>query len=197
MKPIENFENIEVKEYEDFKVLTLGGHKVVIKEAIEYTGMTGNKSLKVSVDIASGEFKDFFQEQYDRNTNPERKWSNGAVKYISLKDTEICHQMFKGFITAIENSNPGYKWDWNEKGLIGKKLAGVFGWEEYQANDGLIKTATKLTRFRSLDKLKDIKVPKVKMLDGTFLDIDDYEEFKSKKLNNSFSKIDIEEDLPF
>jgi len=197
MKPIENFENVEVKEFEDFKVLTLGGHEVVIKEAIEYTGMTGNTSLRVSVDIANGEFKGFFQEQFDRNKNADKKWPSGGVKYISLKEDEKCVQMFKAFTTAVENSNKGYKWDWNETKLAGKKLAGVFGWEEYESNDGTIKTATKLTQFRSLDKLADIKIPKVKMLDGTYVDVDDYSEMKLESLNKTYSKVDTDEELPF
>ena len=38
-----------------------------------------------------------------------------------------------------------------------------------------------MVQFRSLDKLKDIKIPKVKLLDGTFVE---YEEYNSRKQEN-------------
>ena len=37
---------------------------------------------------------------------------------------------FKGFITAVEKTNPGYTWDWDEKKLIGKNVIAVFGEED-------------------------------------------------------------------
>lgn len=182
LKKPENWENVEVVEYGDYESLKLGGHEVVIKKAYEYTGMTGNNSLKIEIDIAGNdEQKGYFQKQFDNNTNKDKKWSNGACKYVSLKEDEKCVAMLKSFTTAVENSNAGYKWDWDETKLVNKKLCGVFGLEEYEKQDGTIGTATKLVQFRSLDKLKDVKIPKVKLLDNTFMD---YEEYISKKQNN-------------
>lgn len=165
----------------DYESLKLGGHEVVIKDAYEYKGMTGNTSLRVEVDIAGNdEQKGFYQKQYDNNTNSDKKWPSASVKYISLKEDDNCVAMFKGFTTCVENSNKGYTWNFDEKTLIGKKLCGVYGLEEFKDNDGNIKTATKLVQFRSLDKLDTVKIPKVKLLDGTFID---YEEYKNR--NNS------------
>jgi hypothetical protein len=161
----------------DYESLKLGGHEVIIKNAYEYKGMTGNISLRVEVDIdGNDEQKGFYQKQYDNNTNSDKKWPSASTKYISLKEDDTCVAMFKGFTTCVENSNPGYTWNFDEKTLIGKKLCGVYGLEEYQDNEGKTKTATKLVQFRSLDKLNTIKIPKVKKLDGTFVD---YEEYKN------------------
>jgi hypothetical protein len=161
----------------DYESLKLGGHEVIIKNAYEYKGMTGNTSLRVEVDIdGNDEQKGFYQKQYDNNTNSDKKWPSASTKYISLKEDDTCVAMFKGFTTCVENSNPGYTWNFDEKTLIGKKLCGVYGLEEYQDNEGKTKTATKLVQFRSLDKLNTIKIPKVKKLDGTFVD---YEEYKN------------------
>lgn len=163
----------------DYESLKLGAHEVVIKDAYEYIGMTGNKSLKVEVDIAGNdEQKGFFQKQYDNNTLSEKKWPSAGCKYISLKEDDTCVAMFKGFTTIMENSNQGYKWNFDEKSLIGKKLCAVFGLEEYQDNEGKTKTATKLVQFRSLDKLNEIKIPKVKLLNGEMID---YEDYKNRK----------------
>lgn len=159
----------------DYESLKLGGHEVVIKNAFEYTGMTGTTSLRVEVDIdGNDEQKGFYQKQFDSNPNSDKKWSPASTKYISLKQDDTCVAMFKGFTTCVEKSNPGYTWDWNEKSLIGKKLCGVYGLEEFQDQEGKTRVATKLVQFRSLDKLNEIKIPKVKKLDGSFVDYDYY-----------------------
>jgi len=93
----------------------------------------------------------------------------------------MCVALFKGFTTAVENSNPGYQWNWDEKSLVGKKLCGVFGLEEYEKQDGTVGVATKLIQFRSLNKLPEVQIPKVKLLDGTFVDYDDYQEIKNSQ----------------
>ena len=144
-----------------------------------------------------------FQKQFDENKNSDKKWAAGATKYISLKEDDKCVAMFKGFITTLENSNPSFKWNFDETKLVGLKLAGVFGLEEYQNEKGETKTATKLTQFRSLDKLKEIRIPKVKTLGGQFVD---YEEYISNRNHTSavntakdiFNNVDVvDEDTPF
>ena len=191
----------EAKEFGEFETLELGGHEVVILDAREYTSeQTGNTSLKVCVDI-TGKDKQagYFKKQYDDNADIQAKWPTGGTRYLSLKDEQIAY--LKGFITAIENSNTGFKFDvkgnWDQ--LKGKRLAAQFGWEEYLGQDGTTKVATKLTQFRSLEKLAEIKIPKVKTLDDTYID---YEEYKQIKANNSINKpsdeIEINDsDLPF
>ena len=202
MEKPKNWDNVQANTG-DYESLKLGAHEVIIKDAYEYTGMTGNKSLKVEVDIAGNdEQKSFFQKQYDNNTLSERKWPSAGCKYISLKEDDTCVAMFKGFTTVVENSNQGYKWNFDEKSLIGKKLCAVFGLEEYQDNEGKIKTATKLVQFRSLDKLNEIKIPKVKLLNGELVE---YEEYKNRndevqQLNDLFGSGVVEisdEEMPF
>lgn len=193
------FEKAEAKEFGDFETLELGGHELVILDAREYTSeVSGNTSLKVSVDIAGMDKQaGFFKKQYDENTNPEKKWPNGAVKYLSLKDEQI--EYLKGFITAVENSNPGFKFDdngtWEQ--LKGKKIAGQFGLEEYIDSENKIRTATKLLRFRSLTKLGEIAIPSVKTIDGDYVDYDDYMETRRNNNSNDVA-IEIPDDaLPF
>ena len=173
------WDTTEAKEFGEFENLELGGHELVIMDAREYTSeMSGNTSLKVSVDIGGfDKQKGFFQKQYDENPNQDKKWSTGGTKFLSLKDEQLAY--LKGFITALEKSNPNFKFNVNGewKQLKGLKIAGQFGLEEYEKQDGTIGTATKLIQFRSLDKLKEIKIPKVKLLNGDFVD---YEEYKNK-----------------
>ena len=176
LKKPENYDSVELREF-DYTPINLGGHKGIIKKVEEYTGQSGSTSLKVTTDTDKNDTQpSYFQVQYDGDTRAEKKWSNGAIKYVSLKDDENCVRMLKAFITAIENSNPGFKYDWNKdlSQLVNKKIGLVFGLEEYEANDGKIKTMTRLTQFRSNDKVDNVKIPKVKILSGTLIDYDEY-----------------------
>lgn len=177
----------EVQVNNEFERLELGGHKGIIKNVEEYTStISGNTSLKVEVDTALDDKQPkYFQEQYDNNTDMNKKWSTGATKYVSLKEDENCVKMLKGFITAVENSNNGFEYNWDKDidQLKGKKVGLVFGLEEYEDQEGKLKTATKLTQFRSIDKVDNVKIPRVKLLDGTFID---YEEYSKPNNANPF-----------
>lgn len=170
------FNEVDAKEFGEFESLELGGHLLTILDAREYKSeISGNTSLRICVDISKGDKQEgFFKKQYDANTNADKKWSSAGTRYLSLKDEQLAY--LKGFITAIENSNAGFKF--NTKGtweqLKGLKVAGQFGLEEYLDSEGHIKTATKLVQFRSVDKLDEITIPRVKKLDGTYVDYDFY-----------------------
>ena len=192
------FEKAEAKEFGEFENLELGGHEIVIMDAREYKSeFSGNVSLKVSTDIAGNDKQaGFFKKQFDDNTALDKKWPTGAVRYLSLKDEQLAY--LKGFITAVENSNNGFKFDMNGnwEQLKGKKLAGQFGWEEYQDVEGKTKVATKLIQFRSLDKLPEIKIPRVKLIDGSYVNYEDYKPNNNSNLNDDVIEITSDQ-LPF
>lgn len=173
------WESTEAVEYGEYESLKLGGHRCIIRNASVYTNKTtGTESLRVQVDIDQpDEQAGFFKRQFDNNTRPDRVWPAAATKYFSLKEEHL--GLLKGFITAVENSNPGFKFNMEEETLKGKKIAGVFGMEEYVRQDGTTAVATKLTQIRSIDKLDQIKVPKVKKIDGSYVDYDSYNEHKA------------------
>ena len=167
------WEETEVKEFGDYESLELGGHVIVIRKADIYTGQSGNESLRVQVDIDKSDKQGgFFQQQFDNNTRSDKIWSPNATKYYSLKKENF--GMLKGMITAVENSNTGFKFDMDETKLAGKKAVGVFGLEEFEKQDGTVGTSVRLTQIRSLDKLKEVKIPKVKKLDGSYVDYEEY-----------------------
>ena len=204
MERINNWDNIEAKGISDFVRLSAGGYVGIIKNAEEYTSeTTGNKSLKVECDICEGKFKDYFQKSYDNNDS-NKKWDNNSTRYLGLGESSL--PFLKGFITAVENSNVGYKWDWDEKKLIGKKVGLVYQYEEYKKQDGNKAIKTKLNQFRSIDKVGEVNnnnriTDYVKLLDGTYMSIDDYYE---KQESNANSKVNFDdvieltgENLPF
>ena len=74
-----------------------------------------------------------------------------------------CSRQLAGFVTSIEESNPNFKFPWDNPGYLkGKRVGGVFGQEEYKNDKGKIKKATKLFWFCSLARAADAKAPKLK-----------------------------------
>ena len=198
MEIIKDFDKVEAQGVDDFKTLPIGAYECVIKDArINHNEQSGKDTFKVSIDIASGEYKDYFQKMYEADTRIDRKWNNNAVKYLSYTGDNVAY--FKGFLTVIENSNVGYTWDWDETKLKGKKVCGVFQYEEYKKQDGTKGVKVRLSKFRSLDKMKDIEVSdSVRLLDGSYMTIDDYNERKEES-NDPFeaygNSVEITDDI--
>ena len=203
IKKPSNYDNVEVMEF-DFTPIELGGHKGIIMKAEEYTSpQSGKTSLKVSVDTAKDDKQpEYFKEQYKNDNRIDKRWSNSAIKFISLGEEENQVKMLKAFITAYENSN-NCKFDWNKDWdqLKGKKIGLVFGMEEYESQDGTLKTNNKLREFRSIDKVDNVKIPKVKKLDNTYVDYEEYINSKNSSnetFNGSGNVVEIStDDLPF
>ena len=198
MEIIKDFDKIEAKGMDDFRGLPIGAYECVIMDArVNHNEQSGKDTFKVSVDIASGEFKDYFRKMYENDTRIDRKWNNNAVKYLSYTGDNVA--FFKGFIKTIENSNIGYVWDWDETKLKGKKVCGVFQYEEYEKQDGTKGIKVRLNKFRSLDKLGEIEVSdSIKMLDGSYVSYDDYMERKEDKFADFKDCVEINPDsLPF
>ena len=199
IKKPSNWDAVEVMEF-DYTKIELGGHKGIIMKAEEYTSpQSGKTSLKVSVDTAKDDIQpEYFAEQYRNDNRIDKRWSNSAIKYISLGEEENQVKMLKAFITAYENSN-NCQFDWNKdwEQLKSKKIGIVFGMEEYQNQAGELKTVNKLREFRSIDKVDNIKIPKVKKLDGSYVDYEEY--IASKNANNEEDVyVEVSEDmLPF
>lgn len=189
LKKPSNYDEVQVNQ--DFERIELGGHKGVIIKIEEYTSdISGKTSLKVYVDTTKDDKQPgYFKNQYDNDTRQDKKYPNGGIKYISLGEEENQVKMLKAFITAVENSNPNFKYNWDkdESQLKDKNIGLVFGLEEYTKQDGSTGTATKLNQFRSIDKIDDVKIPKVKLLDGSYVEYEEYKNNKNKTNNDPFS----------
>lgn len=153
MKKIEGYDL--VNEAGEFKRLPAGIYGVKITNVID---KPENEYLEIYCDITKGEYANYFKSLVDAGLKDSSK-SIRSYKTSALP-------FFKAFITAVEKTNAGYRWDWDEKKLIGKNVIAVFGEEEYEDNDGNIKVGTKLVEFRSLDAYKEgrIKLPELKKL---------------------------------
>lgn len=140
MKKPANWEN--VKATAPSVVLPKGAYVIKILDAKEeiYQDRSGGSfsKLAISFDIAEGDQKDFYACQYRSQTQEEKKWK-GVYRVYCPKDDgspedSRTQSNFKALMDAIEDSNPGYHWDWNETGLKGKIVGCLFRLEEYDFN---------------------------------------------------------------
>ena len=176
MRKIENWET--VKESSEFAQLVPGPQ---ICKIINVEDIADKEYLKVYFDIVGtdksigmkpetvmkllatypelnelvGEFK--------RQEGAFGNWPSAGITYRSYKDSAA--KFFKAFTTAVEKSNRGYAWAWDEKSLIGKYVVVNFGEEEY-AKDGEVSVSTKAREFRSIEALVagEVKLLPVKKL---------------------------------
>lgn len=162
MKRIENWDNI--KENSGFEKLSPGGY---IVKLLNIQDVPEKEYLKISFDIDEGEKKGFFTEQYKNNTQTDKKWPNAGSFIRSYKAAAA--SMFRGFTNAVENSNKGYTFDFNEESLKGKKVGVVVAEEEYQNQKGQVRTRTYVSAVRSVDTIKkgEFTVPELKKLNVT------------------------------
>jgi len=154
----------------DFEVLPLGGHYCEIK-GVKMENYAWGDMLVLYLDIADGDNKGFFTRQYNRKKqqNPDAKWPctyrQGVPKDDGSEKDNKTKGFFKGMVSCVEKSNPGYVWNWEEKTLTGKKIGGVFGQEEFVASDGTVKLATKCVFVRSYEAIKNgVDIPAIKKL---------------------------------
>ena len=161
MKKPEEFDAAE--EAQEFKRLGIGGYVCTITAAADVPIAESGKGdyLKLEYDIAEGEFKNYYTDLF----NNKNFWGGNFIR--SYKQGAL--PFFKAFVTALENSNGNYTFDWNEKNLVGKKIGLVLAEEEYPANDGNIKTRLYVCQTRSVDVIRkgDFKIPDKKCLPKT------------------------------
>ena len=143
--------------------LPAGCYVCVVKGAHEVTS-NDREQFVLLYDIAEGDHKGFFQSRFDADKAAGRdaKWRGVHKQYMDGSSLPF----FKGLITSVEKSTPGFVFKFgvegNEKSLIGKKFGAVMYREQFQAQDGSLKWATKIDQIRSLEGLKDAKVPEDK-----------------------------------
>ena len=85
----------------------------------------------IRFDIAEGEHKDFFQKQYENNTSEDKKWKGVVRVYVpkddGTKEDGWTKRTLASWTLALEKSNPGYEWDWDESKWKNKIVGIVFG----------------------------------------------------------------------
>lgn len=152
----------------EYKKLPAGGYVCSIVRAECTKSKNGKEMLKLAIDIAEGEYKDFYLNQYLQEQERNKEQAKWRGSYYQLTEGDSMGR-FKGMLLNIEKSNPGYKWNWNEKSLEGKLFGGVFREEEYINRNGGLSTAVKLISIRPVEEITDIEPPAKKVLENNNL----------------------------
>lgn len=172
------------------EMLPAGGYVCQILSARIESGEWGD-TLVIAHDVCEGEFSGLFKRDYDSNPREDKKW-RGTFRLRLPKDDGSEADGWKkrslgNFIWAIEASNPGYAWGWEEKTLKGKKIGLLYRNKEWAFNDRTGWT-TEAAGTASVD---DIREGKFRML-------------KDKPLANKpvadapvFTEVEDEGELPF
>lgn len=122
----------------------------------------GNEMLVLSLDIVEGQYKNNY-----RNLG-ERLKKDCLLRHYRVTDSEKSLPYFKGDIKAIEDSNQGFKFNFDEKTLRGKYVGGMLREEEYEKSSGEIATVLKIAFLCSVERVRSgaLVVPKKKEFDG-------------------------------
>ena len=138
----------------------------------QYQGAGGPfEKLEISLEIEEGELRGFFAQDYRDQTREDKKWRGTLRLYLPTDDKSEqdgrTQRNLKAAVTAVEASNPGYHWDWEEQSLKGKLVGGVFRSEEW-AFDGRSGFSTQCCWLRPAGEVRDGKVeaPPPKRLPG-------------------------------
>ena len=157
MKSVSNWNEIEEQGNSERKMLPAGGY---IGKILTVEDVADKMYLKITWDISEGEFKGNAASCLERNG-----FLPSAFTFIrSYKDSAI--GFFKGFISSVEQSNSGFKWDFDEHKLVGKTFGAIIGEQEYRKNDGSIGTRLKTKKTVPADVIRggQFKIPPKEVL---------------------------------
>lgn len=156
---IKKFKDYEqTKSYGDYEKLPKGGYVLVIKGAEVLQNRIGDY-IKISADIYEGEFIQFFTREYKNQQTEDKKWHCNYLLNIPKDDGSEqdgwTKRKFKTFTEALEESNEGYHFDWDEQKFKGKLIGGLFNEREYEGRDGAVRKATNWANVCTVDKIRE------------------------------------------
>lgn len=149
-----------------------GGYVVRIMGAVAKQNSVG-QYLEVSCDIAEGEFKDTFANDYRAQTGETKKWRCTAFVNVPRDDgTEKdlwTKRSFQTFIDALEATNEQYHFDWDETKMKGLLVGAIFAGREWEDRDGNVHESTSIARWTSAEKIRTgrFRMPEDKKLTGS------------------------------
>lgn len=166
-----------IKRFGDYdKTQTYGDNKLpkggYILKVLAVDNKSGNYGdyLVINYDIAEGQFKDFYLKDYKAQQSEDKKWRGKYLLNVPTDDGSEqdgwTKRKFKTFTTALEDSNEGYHFDWDEQKFKGKMFGGLFHEREFEKDDGSVGVYVSIGGVCSVDKIAsgEYKLPKDKQL---------------------------------
>ena len=173
MKPINNFDNVQAAG--GFERPEADGYVCIIRHVEDHPD---KECIHLEVDIAEGKFKGYAAETAER----AGFWPLRCNRFYGQKGVSF----FKAFIEAVEATNKGYKWNWNEQSLVGKGVGIVFREEEYLDRNGNVRSNIKPYEFKTAAEIRE----------GSFT-IPEPKRLAPAEASNTFDTAESDDDLPF
>ena len=162
LKP-EGFDQVETQAMGEYSKPTAGPCVMKILSAKEEMSKNSRPMLVLYIDIADGEFKDHFKNLFAflKSRNANAKWP--CVHRRCTDGDQIGY--FKGDIKAIEESNAGFKFNFDENTLKNKLVGCMLGEKEY-TSDGKIFLEPRFLCSAEKAKSGTMTTPKTKPFNG-------------------------------
>lgn len=171
---INRFNDYEkVQAFGERRFLPKGAYVLKIMGTKMATSKNGNQYIRVSCDIADGEYMGYYTADYRSQTGDinSKKWRCYTDVYVPKNDgTEqdaTTKRRFKTFVTCLEHSNEGYEFDWDESKWRGLLIGGLFNQKQYKKADGTKSMYTQLKYTCSVDRViaHDYRLPEDEFLE--------------------------------
>ena len=160
----------QTKAYGNYEQLPKGGYVLRILDVKQQTNSRG-EYLTIAADIYEGDYMQFFTRAYKNQQSEDKKWYCNFLLSIPADDGSEqdgwTKRKFKTFTEALEDSNSGYHFDWDEQKFKGKLIGGLFNEREYEANNGDVRRATNWAGVTSVENIRsgNYQIPKDRLLD--------------------------------
>ena len=126
------------------------------------------ETIEVMLEIAEGDYKGRYTEvwnsQKERFDKPQYKGRFRLVPPVD-GDEDWRKRAFEGNLWCVEQSNPNYTWDWDEKKLTGKLVGISVRRYLYTYNDKDRET-TEIGKFETVDDVRNGKCKPMKDRDN-------------------------------
>lgn len=189
-RPIDYNEAEIIPEQGGYKRLPKGGYVCKILGVEEHMSKANNPYLMINLDICEGEYMGFFADDYTSQTG-EKKWHFQYRLMVPTNKTKpYTLKLFKTFNYYLEESNPGWKFDFSgdEKQYKGKLIGVLVNEVEYESKTGTRRMKTNIAKVVRANTIRS----------GAYTVPDD--EFLAKKaMDDNFTVPDNvdDDDLPF
>lgn len=156
------YKGFEAKKSGGFTELPPVGAYVAEIQASRVVEQNDREVIELFMEIVEGEYANRFHEVYD----DQKERFGDSAKYKGIfkltppvdGDEDWRKRSFEGNMWCVQESNPGYSWDWDEKKLKGKKV-GISIRRRLYTYNGKDRETTEIGRFETID---DVKAGKVK-----------------------------------
>ena len=167
MNKPKDWNNVKPAISEEREAITPGGHGCMITNAEQIFKDFGNgpvEFLRLEIEIREGGPLDgFYARQLQRKLrfNSNASWGGYIERATRDKDGND-DRVYKGIITAIEQSNPLYNFEragYDEKTLINKRVGFVFGDAPFTSTNGDVVHFVKPFWAASMTRLRTSPYP--------------------------------------